>query len=190
MKPTKKCIIDECRKGQYSRGWCQAHYQRWYRHGDPLGGLAIPESPEHAFTQRLTQNNECIEWTGGQNGNGYGRFWVAGEMIYTHRFAWERVNGPIPSELVIDHICHNRLCCNVDHLRLVTPRENTWNRSGPVGDTASGVRNVTRMRDGWQVNITKDGESLCFGTYPTIEDAAIVAEQKRKELFGEYAGKG
>lgn len=31
------CAIDGCeRGGRLVRGWCQHHYQRWYRYGDPL----------------------------------------------------------------------------------------------------------------------------------------------------------
>lgn len=32
------CKIDWCDKPARTRGWCQAHYRRWQRHGDPLGG--------------------------------------------------------------------------------------------------------------------------------------------------------
>lgn len=33
------CSIDGCGKRAInSRGWCNAHYHRWQRHGDPLGG--------------------------------------------------------------------------------------------------------------------------------------------------------
>lgn len=31
----KVCTIDGCVRPQKSRGWCQAHYERWRRHGDP-----------------------------------------------------------------------------------------------------------------------------------------------------------
>lgn len=29
-----KCAIGDCDKQQFARGWCQAHYSKWYRHGD------------------------------------------------------------------------------------------------------------------------------------------------------------
>lgn len=38
------CIIDNCQREVACRGWCQAHYMRYRRHGDPLGGR--PERPE------------------------------------------------------------------------------------------------------------------------------------------------
>lgn len=30
------CTIDGCNKKATRRGWCEKHYQRWLRHGDPL----------------------------------------------------------------------------------------------------------------------------------------------------------
>lgn len=37
----RTCSIEECRNPAYSRGWCNAHYRRWQRHGSPLGGSYI-----------------------------------------------------------------------------------------------------------------------------------------------------
>jgi hypothetical protein len=34
----KICSIEGCGKPAYTRGWCAAHYFRFRRHGDPLGG--------------------------------------------------------------------------------------------------------------------------------------------------------
>jgi len=46
-------------------------------------------------------------------------------MVPTHRFAWELANGPIPEGMFVCHKCDNPPCCNVDHLFLGTPKENT-----------------------------------------------------------------
>lgn len=32
----KPCLIEDCDKAAFSRGWCTKHYSRWNRHGDPL----------------------------------------------------------------------------------------------------------------------------------------------------------
>lgn len=62
----------------------------------------------------------CVEWTGTIDKDGYGR---RGRHL-AHRLVWTQERGPIPQGLVIDHLCFNRACVNVDHLRLVTPVEN------------------------------------------------------------------
>ena len=38
------CSIEGCNGPHYGRGWCNKHYQRWYKHGDPLA----PGRPEVA----------------------------------------------------------------------------------------------------------------------------------------------
>ena len=37
-----------------------------------------------------------------------------------HRVAWMIAHGEIPDGLTIDHLCRNRRCINVKHLRLLT----------------------------------------------------------------------
>lgn len=44
MNPT--CVIDGCGSAPFGHGWCNAHYKRWQRHGDPLGGRRQPGSPK------------------------------------------------------------------------------------------------------------------------------------------------
>lgn len=38
---------------------------------------------------------------------------------YFHRAVWQHHNGPIPEGFDLDHICMNRACFNLDHLRLM-----------------------------------------------------------------------
>ncbi len=38
ITPGTVCTIDGCGKTASHRGWCTAHYTRWQRHGDPVGG--------------------------------------------------------------------------------------------------------------------------------------------------------
>lgn len=74
------------------------------------------------------EGSGCIETTRGTGSHGYGQMsWGEdGEQFYglTHRIAWYAAHGDIPDHLTVDHICHNRRCVNVDHLRLLTPSDN------------------------------------------------------------------
>lgn len=38
MSEKTTCSIEGCDRPARGRGWCDPHYKRWLRHGDPLGG--------------------------------------------------------------------------------------------------------------------------------------------------------
>ena len=74
----------------------------------------------------------CWLWPGAVNyRDGYG---IVGEKVdgrwtirCVHRVIWERLRGPIPDGLELDHlkgVCPSRLCANPDHLEVVTHAEN------------------------------------------------------------------
>lgn len=46
-------------------------------------------------------------------------------LIMYHRYVWEKEHGKIPEGYEIDHICHNRACCNIGHLQCVDGLEHT-----------------------------------------------------------------
>jgi len=73
----------------------------------------------------------CWEWQGGTSGDsestrghGYGRISVHGHMAAVHRVMWSLVHGYLPAKKQIDHKCKNRLCCNPQHLQMVTHKQN------------------------------------------------------------------
>lgn len=76
------------------------------------------------FDSRTCYAGDCIVWTGADTGR-YGVFIRNGVHGGAHRFAYERVYGPIPDGLVIDHLCRNTFCVNPAHLEAVQPRVNT-----------------------------------------------------------------
>jgi transposase-like protein len=73
----------------------------------------------------------CLLYLGAHNGNGYGQFSYGGRGPgrgngkYAHRYAWERIKGPIPAGLTVDHLCMVRNCVNIEHLELVSGPKNT-----------------------------------------------------------------
>ena len=83
---------------------------------------------------------DCIKWDKFIRSTGYGVKVENYKRLAAHRWAWEKVNGPIPKGMVLDHTCHNkavmageckggtdcqhRACVNLDHLELVTQSEN------------------------------------------------------------------
>lgn len=69
-------------------------------------------------------NTGCWLWAGSLT-SGYGSISVGGKSQRAHRYVYELVKGPIPTEFThLDHLCRVRCCVNPDHLEPVTPREN------------------------------------------------------------------
>jgi hypothetical protein len=64
--------------------------------------------------------------------SGYGKFKAGKQTTGAHRASWLARKGPIPEGLVIDHLCRNRACINVDHMEPVTNAVNA-RRSTLVG---------------------------------------------------------
>jgi hypothetical protein len=78
------------------------------------------------FWDKVDKTESCWVWTAGITGDGYGAFWINGETLHAHRVSWMLSYGfdSIPNNLIVDHICRNRACVRVDHLRLLDNREN------------------------------------------------------------------
>jgi hypothetical protein len=79
-------------------------------------------------------NNECWIWNSAINGSGYGSIKVNHKVFGAHCFSYLLNKGEIPNNLVIRHICNNKLCVNPNHLSIGTAFEN-------VHDTISQGRN-------------------------------------------------
>ena len=179
------CKVDGCGTKTLAKGMCAKHYQRVSRKGTVDTGDRFND-PEESFASRTEANPDgCLVWTGNLGSNGYGRISVNGKRVKAHRYAWERVNGPIPDGLLIDHICFNRACVNVEHLRLATRAQNAENRSGAVTGSTSGVRGVyLDQRTGkWYVQVRPGGKSYYGGWHDSLEDAAEDARQMRARLM-------
>ena len=186
---SKTCSIDRCDRKKYGRGWCAMHYQRWHKYGDPTV-LRNYSNPEEAFSARAERRGDCLVWTGSLDRGGYGAIWARGKEVAAHRYAYERANGPIPSGMFVDHICHNRACVEAEHLRLATNAQNMQNRSGPTVANASGYRGVSLHQGRWKASVTHLGAQHVEYGFASPKAAAQAAQRMRAELFGEFAGNG
>ncbi len=136
MSAKRTCSIEGCERRHYGRGWCDMHYQRWRKHGDPLWA---PPTPSARFWENvdLEGPDGCWLWTGTTNGVGYGQLWVEGRRVYAHRFSYELLVGLIPAGLQLDHLCRVRHCVRPDHLEPVTRRENILRGEAPSARCAA-----------------------------------------------------
>lgn len=63
----------------------------------------------------------CWDWKLSICGSGYGQVRISKptrSKINTHRIAYELFFGPIPIGAKVLHDCHNKRCCNPNHLKL------------------------------------------------------------------------
>jgi hypothetical protein len=78
--------------------------------------------------------NGCWIFQGHIRPDGYGFLTTNGRRIFAHRWYYERLVGPIPAGLTLDHVyargCRSRACVNPAHLEPVTGVVNTMRGTG------------------------------------------------------------
>lgn len=69
---------------------------------------------------------ECWEWIGGLDKDGYGRFKVRSGIrtLKSHRLAYYLSNNKKQNSLLVCHKCDNPKCCNPNHLFIGTQKDN------------------------------------------------------------------
>jgi hypothetical protein len=118
------CKIENCCKGgKLVRGWCQAHYQRWQKYGDPLAGRTPGGEPQRYLREVVLayDGDECLVWPYTRGGKGYGRIWRDGRMPLVHRLVCTEIHGDPPTP---DHQAAHS--CGRGHLGCVTKRHLSW----------------------------------------------------------------
>ena len=101
-----------------------------------------------------------------------------------HRFVFTYVLGQkAPSHLYIDHIDRNKLNNTNGNLRLVTPQENSFNKT--TKNNKKGVRKISESN--YTATITKDGTKREIKNIPDEKQAAVIYNMMAEELFGSFA---
>ena len=153
-----------------------------------MGRRRVPA--EQRFLDSLREDpGGCLTWIGALSTQGYGRLNSGDTRRLAHRYAWERVHGPIPPGMSVDHACHNTACCNVEHLRLATHAQNMRNRNGAHKNSKTGVRGVSFHKGRYRVRVRINGSNPTLGWFDSLAEATAAAERAREEAYGEFAGK-
>jgi len=116
------CVVTGCDNiaKTAQRTLCQKHY--------------VPTVSLHAEVGPLPSLCWCVD-----GARRYGRVRYEGQIVMTHRWAWEREHGPVPDGLHVLHRCDNPPCINVEHLFLGTSADNNADKSAK-GRQARGDR--------------------------------------------------
>ena len=81
----------------------------------------------------------CWVWLGARTEEGYGTFYTqrgGTKSRLAHRWHWFVRVGPLRADEALDHICRNRACVRLDHLRPVSWRQNTLAGDSPFARNA------------------------------------------------------
>ena len=127
------CKIESCKRQRYLRGWCQPHYGRWRRHGDPLkGGKDIGEVQAYFKETVLSHEGEqCLIWPYSRTTQGYAVMVYDGRQQAVSRVVCQLVNGePDHPSLQAAHSCGrgHEGCVSRHHLSWKTPADNQADR--------------------------------------------------------------
>jgi hypothetical protein len=145
----RACSIDGCGKPVDSFGWCEMHYSRWRRHGDPLVTSRIIGDDLRRFWSKVNKDGPvpecrpelgpCWLWTAGGEAAGYGEFTWEGKTDRSHVAAYVLLVGPVPDGLVLDHLCQVKRCVKAiadgngpAHLEPVPQKDNILRGTSPA----------------------------------------------------------
>ena len=92
--------------------------------------IALSDKDVERFWSKVDKNgsNGCWIWKAGDNGDGYGKFYIHVESGYPQRYAhhvsWVLAYGDIPDGLWVLHKCDTPACIRPEHLFLGTQTDN------------------------------------------------------------------
>lgn len=138
-----KCAYVGCEKVGHCKSLCVGHYMQ-LKNGKALTPLRKRRSRFQAVTieydevpcHRTDLIGPCHIYRGGKDTHGYGQVRADGKSVLVHKYVWLKSGRTIPANMILDHECRVRPCCNVNHLRVVTKRMNgTENIAGAYWQT-------------------------------------------------------
>jgi hypothetical protein len=166
------CAVENCHKSACNkRGWCNSHYLRWRRYGNPTAGRINHGEAQRYLAEVIMpyEGDECLVWPYCRDGNGYAR--ISGGLV--HVLVCENASGPKPAlKHEATHSCGNGNlgCVTKGHLvwkthtenmadKLIHGTHNRGERHGMSKLTENEVREIMSLKD----KETKKHISKMFG---------------------------
>jgi hypothetical protein len=170
-KQPEPCSAADCERPTKGRGYCADHLKRFAKTGDPGGPLSRPRpierilagvteqpAPDHLGTRALP----C--WiTRPNTADGRLRVHDGPRQAFAYRFTFEEFIGPMPDELVPDHLCRRPACVNPWHLDPVPSVVNVLRGSGPTAvNAAKAACKNGHLLEGDNVRVETTGSRRCM----------------------------
>ena len=155
--------------------------------------LREPEDPVARFmrkVKKLPGENGCWIWKGttrriNKRSLPYGFFNpTRSTCIAAYRYAYQIFKGPLPQEAVLDHICHQTLCVNPDHLRVTDSYGNAQNRLPTQKGAAIGLTNITLSKKKGQYRLRV--ALLAHGVRHTVPRDLFLVELPHAEWLAQF----
>lgn len=121
--PNRGCKIKGCNNKHEAFGYCNIHFTRFRRHGDPLKTRWAPHGEPAKFIEKAVsyRGNKCLFWPYYCDQHGHAK--MAGKNrkpIRVARIVCEATNGKPPKKHGALHSCNN------GHLGCITPKHLYW----------------------------------------------------------------
>jgi hypothetical protein len=129
-------------------------------------------------------NNNGYPYTFGKGSVNFGK---RGRTL--HKFLYRK--QLIEKGYVIDHINRNKLDNRKENLRIITQKENSYNRTknSNSNNKYKGVKIDKKSFGTYKATISKDNVKYEIKDIPDEDSAAKIYDLMAEDLFGEYAGK-
>ena len=138
---------------------------------------------DKAFLISLQSLSTVLQHNWYYSKGGYPRSYTA-RYHTLHRF----LLGRQEKGMVIDHINRDKMDNRLDNLRVITQKENSYNRTKNTNSTNL-YKGIVLAGTLYNAVITKDKKKYILKGFSTPEDAALAYDAMAEELFGEFAGK-
>lgn len=177
------CSFEGCVRAKETKEYCLPHYKQWKR-GSTLKPLREFRTLEWKFWDGAVVQDSCWAWVRTKDKDGYGRIYQDGKTVGAHKVSYMLHVGEIPEGMEIDHKCGTNECCNPEHLRLATHKQNMENKGAGTNST-TGVRGVywSKRQNKYGATITSHGKREHLGFFDVFEDAVRVRKTRELELF-------
>lgn len=186
------CTVERCVREHEAGGYCQAHYVKYKKYGNPLAGKTferhgMENSPEYSVWLNMKQR--CYNPKNGAYMNYGGRGIIMCDEWKNSFSAFLKDMGTRPKRYTLDRIDNNK-GYSLDNCRWATPAEQNVNQRIRK-DNTSGYRGVLLDKSctnkKWYPQLSVDGVIIKLPRYKTAQEAAYIRDQFAMQIYGSSA---